>query len=329
MSGYQRCGQICVGSVNVVEQPKQAGWRQVSELGSTWAMLAMAWLATALGRRPARLLLRLIVAYYFLTRPRRRRFSRDYLAAMGLASGWRDLYRHQLRFAECTMDRLFFLQGRLGEVVLQHHGHGHLEALAARGQGALVLGAHLGSFESLRCLSGARDVPVQVVADVRNAARLHGVLSRLGGRTASHFIDAGDAPEKLALEIRAALARGEMVAILADRVAGQRRVTVPFLGRPAAFPAGPFLVAMVLKCPVYLAFGLYHAPGRYDLYCEPLVFARPQSRHDREAALLAMVTQYAARLEHHCRLAPDNWFNFFDFFALDASRDPVVHAPPG
>ena len=23
---------------------------------------------------------------------------------------------------------------------------------------------------------------------------------------------------------------------------------------------------------------------------------------------------YAERIEHHCRLAPDNWFNFFDFW---------------
>jgi predicted LPLAT superfamily acyltransferase len=315
----------------VAEQPRQAEWRQVGELGSTWAMLTMAWLATTLGRRPARLLLLLIVAYYFLTRPRRRRFSRDYLRAVGLASGWLALYRHQLRFAECTIDRLFFLRGQLAQVTLHHHGHGHLETLMASGKGALVLGAHLGSFESLRCLGSARGVRVRIVADVRNAARLHGVLSRLGGQAVSHFIDAGEPPERLALDIRSALARGELVAILADRVAGQRQVTVPFLGRPAAFPAGPFLVAMILECPVYLAFGLYHAPNRYDLYCEPLAWVPPQSRHERQAAVLAMVTQYAARLEHHCRLAPDNWFNFFDFFAPEperASQDPGVPAPP-
>ena len=290
------------------------GWRQVREVGSAWGMWLVAWLAMGLGRRPAQAALRLVVLYYFLFHPAARRRSRDFLDTVGVAAGWRPVYRHLLRFAECTLDRLFFLRGEVGGLEFRPHGHEHLADLARRGRGAILLGAHLGSFESLRWLGQARDLQLNIVADVRNAVRVQSLLARLARPESLHFIDAGGSVVDLALAVREAVDRGELVAILADRVSGPRTVAAPFLGRQAYFPAGPFLVAAALRCPVYLAFGLYFAPRRYELYCEPLAAEIHLPRAGRDAALAAVVAGYAARLEHYCRLAPDNWFNFFDFW---------------
>jgi predicted LPLAT superfamily acyltransferase len=270
-----------------------------------------------LGRRPVHGLLRLVALYYFLFHPDIRRRSRDFLRTVGVPAGWRAVYRHVLRFAECTLDRFFFVRGQTAALELEHHGHERLADLARLGRGAIVLGAHLGSFESLRCLAQGRDLPLHIVADARNAARFQSTLSRFAPADKLRFIDAGGSAAQLALEVRAAVGRGELVAIMADRVSGPRTVAAPFFGRQAYFPAGPFLLAAVLGCPVYLAFGLYFAPRRYQLHCEPLADAirLPAARADRSAALAGVVAAYATRLEHYCRLAPDNWFNFFDFFA--------------
>jgi predicted LPLAT superfamily acyltransferase len=288
-------------------------------------MWIVAWLAMGLGRWSARAVLRLVVLYYFLFHSAARQRSRDFLESVGVASGGRAVYRHFLRFAECTLDRLFFLRGVVGGLEFRAHGHEHLADLANHGRGAILLGAHLGSFESLRWLGQDRNLPLSIVADVRNAVRVQSLLARLARPESLRFIDAGGSVIHLALEVRAAVARGELVAILADRVSGPRTVAAPFLGRQAYFPAGPFLIAAALRCPVYLAFGLYFAPRRYELYCEPLAESIHLPRADRAAALSRVVAAYAARLEHYCRLAPDNWFNFFDFFTPPLPPP----APPG
>ena len=90
---------------------------------------------------------------------------------------------------------------------------------------------------------------------------------------------------------------------------------MPFLGAPASFPTGPYLLAAALGCPVYLGFGLYHEPNRYALYCEPFAERVVLPRATRAEAVRDHVARYAARLEHFCRLAPYNWFNFYDFWS--------------
>jgi predicted LPLAT superfamily acyltransferase len=117
------------------------------------------------------------------------------------------------------------------------------------------------------------------------------------------------------------------VAILGDRAGHGKSVRARFLGHEAEFPAGPYLLAATLGCPLYLTISIYTAPNRYDLYCEPFASEVALPRGSRQEALAALVQRYADRLEHYCRLAPYNWFNFFPFWSL---RDgpSLPPAPP-
>jgi predicted LPLAT superfamily acyltransferase len=77
-------------------------------------------------------------------------------------------------------------------------------------------------------------------------------------------------------------------------------------------------MAAALRRPVFLMVGLYRGGNRYDIYFEPLVDftdAPEGSRAERDQRVREAVKRYAARLEHYCREAPDNWFNFHDFWA--------------
>ena len=90
---------------------------------------------------------------------------------------------------------------------------------------------------------------------------------------------------------------------------------MPFLGGEAAFPRGPFRVAMLLQRPVVLMAGVYRGGNRYEVFFEVLA-TPPESRpRDGEAWVDAAMRRYVERLEHYCRDAPYNWFNFYDFWA--------------
>ncbi|HIE70257.1 MAG TPA: hypothetical protein EYP98_08780 [Planctomycetes bacterium] len=113
-----------------------------------------------------------------------------------------------------------------------------------------------------------------------------------------------------------------LVALLGDRTGlNERTVEATFMGETAHFPAGPFLLASVMKCPVYLTFGLYRSPNQYDLSCEPFAEKLHLPRKNREAGLREVVQRFADRLEHYARKAPENWFNFYDFWNKDRTPE--------
>ena len=114
------------------------------------------------------------------------------------------------------------------------------------------------------------------------------------------------------IEIRDSLEQGGFVGMLADRtLASDTATNVDFLGAPAAFPTGPARLAALLRPPVVLMVGLFRGGNRYEIHFERL--AEPASPDPEETNRL--ISHYVTRLEHYCREAPYNWFNFFDFWA--------------
>jgi predicted LPLAT superfamily acyltransferase len=100
--------------------------------------------------------------------------------------------------------------------------------------------------------------------------------------------------------------------MLADRtLPGDAATPRPFLGASAAFPTGPARLAELLRVPVVLMVGLFLGGNRYEIRFERIT---PTAEGDTADAG-RLVDRYVARLEYYCRLAPYNWFNFYDFWA--------------
>ena len=263
-----------------------------------------------LGRRLARVILYPVVLYFVALSPLARRTSRQYLRRIGQQHGFAAVYRHCLRFAQCTLDRVFWASGQTGLFAVTRTGGEHLAAVARSGRGALLLGAHIGSFEALRAMASVHTLPLNIVGYFKNARLITTVVEKLNPKLALRVI-AVEPGVDFVLRLKERIEAGEIVALLADRVdLADRAVEVEFLGGTALLPSGPYMLAAMLGCPVYLTFGLSHPPNRYDLYCEPFADRIILARGNREADARAYAQRYAERLEHYCRLAPENWFNF-------------------
>ncbi len=291
------------------------GWLAARERGTVAGIRFVLWLATTLGRPAARAFTALLALYYVSAHGAVRRSSRAYLRRAGVPHGFWDSYQHVLRFAHTAVDRIFLLRGATAGITLESHGTEHLRAAQEAGRGAVLLGAHLGSFEALRAQAGARGYPLNIVGYFKNAAMINAVLAKISPAQSVRVVHLEPDGMEHVLALRERVERGEFVAILADRhELSKRTAEVALFGGTVRLPTGPYLLASVLKCPVFLTFGLFHEPGRYSLHCEPFGDPLVIDRRDREGALRDCAARYAARLEHYARLAPDNWFNFYDYW---------------
>lgn len=291
-------------------------WLDQPERGSRFGLWLMTRIAIAFGWRISHLLLYPITGYFLLFAPAARRASGRFLErALGRKARLGDVFRHLFCFASVILDRVYFLSGRASEYRIEIAGADAFEAAAAKG-GVILLGSHLGSFEVMRLLAMRRGVRVRPLMYEVNAAQMRVAFGRLNPTLAADIISLGE-PAAM-LQVRECLARGECVGFLGDRIArGDKTIAVDFLGGPAALPAGPFLVAAALKAPVVMFFALHRAARTYEVRFAALELDHGLSgeeRGDRDRGVSAMAQHYADCLAFHARLAPYNWFNFFDFW---------------
>ena len=311
-----------------------SAWKHRPEGGSRGSLALIVAIARHGGRGLARLFLYPITLYFLLVRGPERRASRAWLSRVnGDAAGAWAVARHIHVFAATLLDRVYLLGGQTARFDIRVQGLDVLEALVEQRRGALLFGSHLGSFDALRILSRRRPgLSVRIVLDRTQNPVLTEIFDSLDPALARGVIDGSQPGAAIALEIQHALECGALVALLVDRSQPHEdTATVPFLGQPARFPLTPWRLAAALRAPVLLCFGLYQGGNRYDLHFEP--FADPEvdgampPRGERAAWLQQRVAAYAARLEHHARQAPRNWFNFYDFWNDDAQDAQPLAAP--
>jgi len=303
-------------------------WAARRERGNLLALRFMAWVAVALGRPVARLLLHPITGYFLLFGTEARRHSARYLGRVmagpaGRPVTWRDQYRHFHTFASTVLDRLYFVRGRFGDFDITMRGDAGCEDTIATGRGGFLIGAHLGSFESLH--AAGKSFPgmrVTMVMYPDNAQKIHGVLQAVAPDFKLAVIAIGNPGSTLA--IRDALDAGHLVGLLGDRYlsadsARSPGIEIPFLGVPTLFSEGPLRLALLLRRRVIFMVGLFLGGRRYDVRFETLADFRdpPKDPAAREALVRQALHDYVARLEALCREAPYNWFNFYDYWRED------------
>lgn len=290
-------------------------WLQRKERGSLLLLRFMTWLSLALGRRLTRPIVYGIALYFLLAVPAARKASRAYLGAcLGRPATWRDQYRHILAFASTIHDRIYLLNDRHELFDIRVFGEEQLPAAEDASGGLLIFGAHLGSFEVLRALA-RKNARHKVCAAMypENARLLNSMLARVNAEVVLDIIPLGRLDAIFTLNER--VKAGAWVALLADRAVGpDPHQSLPFFGRPAPFPMGPFRLAAILRRPVFFMTGLYRGGNRYDIHFERLADFSEAGPGQRDTVIHQAQQRYAQLIEQYCRLAPYNWFNFYDFW---------------
>lgn len=172
--------------------------------------------------------------------------------------------------------------------------------------GIVTVTAHVGNWELAgRLLANRLARRTHVVVSPEEAPELERWVRRDG--EGMRFVPR--AHPGVGLELLAALRRGEVVALQADRALGNGGdVWIPFFGVPAPFPLGPFLLAGAARAAVVPAFCVLDRRYRYAVRIATPITVR---RGEEEAGARAWV----ALLESVVREHPTQWFNFFDVWS--------------
>jgi predicted LPLAT superfamily acyltransferase len=307
--------------------PRTGSWMSVRERGSILGMRFVVSCYRLLGRRFCQWLILPVVLYFFLTDRRGRRASLRYLRRLYARPGGAEAlgrvptrWHSFLHYRECglnILERVGFWLGREGDFSIEVRTDREFSRLGEEGRGAIILGAHLGSFDALRVLARRARMVVNVVMFTEHARMINSVFQALDRDASLRVIQLDPGSINSVFAIKACIERGEFVALLADRVGiGDEKRTGPveFLGDRVIFPHGPFFLASLLKCPLIFMVALRMGDGRYEAFAER--FAEKVIVHGPED-LDALAGDYAQRLERYCLMAPYQWFNFYDYWSDD------------
>nr|WP_305909467.1 hypothetical protein [Methylomarinum sp. Ch1-1]MDP4522380.1 hypothetical protein [Methylomarinum sp. Ch1-1] len=265
-----------------------------------------------------------VVSYYWLVNGKGRRASRQYLRRVStfmpeskIDTGLLGSYRHFIGFANAIIDKLAAWSGAISLQDVDYHGREAIQRHIQQGEGVLILGSHLGNLEVGRVIAYlGNKVTVNVLVHTKHAEKFNKLLNRYAEAGSMNLIQVTEINAATAMLLQDKIEAGELVVIAADRTpinAGSRVAPARFLGKTALFPQGPFILAALLKCPVYTLFCLKRG-GRYGIYFDPFSDGLSFPRKQRETMIRRCVQDYAERLQHYCLKEPLQWFNFYDFW---------------
>jgi predicted LPLAT superfamily acyltransferase len=319
-----------------------AHWSDQKEAGGrVWQMRLMYRLSRALSFRTLSLCLGVTVFFFYLFAPGSRRVSRKFLSAVARLEGRsrprsRDVFRHFYCFAWALLEKLAAWSGTIRVRDLDFIGP-DLEPLLRQlreRRGAVILCSHLGNTEMLRAVArieaGAAlpDFWINPIVDFTGTGKFNRLLNEINPASMVRLYSASAIGADTIIELSHRLGQGDLVAIAADRTAaGNRSRTgrVSFLGRPAHFPLGAFVLASLLDAPVYHMFAVrkidtdLKSAYEFHLHLSRLTFGG--ARRERMVKVQALMEEYVGHLEALCRRHPCQWYNFFDFWA---GEDPLA-----
>ncbi len=270
----------------------------------------------------------LIGGLQYRAQPQRRRLVRanlervvGYLAANGMG----DEAVRAAAADERALDRLtrsafgHYVRSYLESATLERYASKeHLARIRADDQAAadsallpqepvIIIGLHFGAIEIpgvwvTRVLGRRVTAPMETVAD----PDIQAYFEDTRGVTGLNVIPV----ERAASELRAALARNEAIALVADRPVGGSGTPVNLFGAPARLPLGPAVLALESGAPAWLIATRRAGKNEYRSRVERIDIPGDagQSRREKAAAFL---DAQARAFERAVADAPDQWWTTF------------------
>lgn len=238
-------------------------------------------------------------------------------------------YKQIVSFCLCVLEKM---EGWLGKVKFSRISYQDddiqelLERLR-RGESAFLITSHLGNMELMRSLQEyntqlcGREVPVVIIMNMSVSAQFTQTLKELNPHFSMNVVDADNIGPDSMIYLQEEAEKGALIVVAADRTSAQNRNKVimkSFLGKPAPFPYGVFLITALMKLPLYYMFGMRSHLSifnpKYNVHIEKSNVDFNCPRSEREKQIENCCGEFVSKLEKFCMMYPYQWYNFFNFW---------------
>lgn len=222
-------------------------------------------------------------------------------------------YLLNLTFARTLVDRA--AMGILGseEMAVDPDMRAQFSALIAQGKGILLLCAHVGCWQEAVNVLSFLNIPLHVLY-YRNPKDNDKLVSEHSGQKAPFTFINPAGPLGGVDEMMAALARGEAVCAMADRVFGNEKnaVEADFLGGKIRVPYSFYRIAAVTGAPIVTSFFPWQGKGKFSAWVFPPFYVEDSGA--QKASYARYAQQVVDALAQFCIKYPYQFFNYYDLW---------------
>lgn len=264
-----------------------------------------------------------VVLFYMLLAPGFRPSYRFYRRRLqqGRLRALRSSYLNHYRFGQVIIDRFACYAGLHFDIEVEHKAR--FQQLADGPDAFVMLSAHVGNYELAGYSLAFSTKTLHALVFAGETATVMENRRIQFGRTHIEMIPLRDDLSHL-FRLNNAIVEGDVVSLPADRCHGsEKSVECSFFGAPAHFPLGPFALIDGRRLPALAVFVMKEDVRRYRLFVEQL--SLPTADRPRAERIRHLAQQYATLLETYVRRYPEQWFNFYDFWARPSSS--FAHSP--
>lgn len=292
--------------------PDQHAWEGRSR-GSKLGYQIFVGLLKAGGVKAAYGLLQFVTIYYRLFVPgaiKPLRYLYSQRLGFDKAKTNRLIKQNLIVFGQTIIDKIVLLAGVPNKYTYEDDGIENIVQLLKEGKGGFLISAHLGNWELAgQCLEKIEGT-INILMYDGEAEQIKVYMEQFDSKRSFKLILIKDDMSHV-YEISAALSRNELICLHADRFRpGNRLLKHDFLGEPANFPAGPFILGAKLKAPVCFVFAFKEGNFHYHFSARRAGVYEGRGNTGVEA----MLADYVKIVEEKLKEYPEQWFNYYDFW---------------
>jgi predicted LPLAT superfamily acyltransferase len=271
------------------------------------------------GLKPAYFILRFVALYYFLFALKSNK-NAYFFFHNGLGySRWKSyklIYKNYYVFGQTILDKVASLAGVKTAITIDHTGGWVLDQMVAEGKGGLVISAHIGNWEMAGQRMNRLNTKFNILMYENERENLKKYMDEVQKNKSIKVISIKDNDLSHLIELHNAFSNNELVVLHGDRYReGAQTLTTNFLGKPAKFPIGPFVMASKFGVTLTVAFSIKISANKYEFIASsPLKVNKVRGAAKNDQLVKDLLEHYVAEVEKIVKQYPEQWFNFYPFW---------------